>query len=720
MRPHRIIGGILFAGLLAVALLAGMSFKPGPSAAEEPAKFASYEELARYIKENTQMAQQFSRLYGRGLMPAGSIGAETKEMLRMDSSAAQITGQAEKSPAPDFSGTNIQVQGVDEADLVKTDGSYLYVISGDKLFILRAHTEGNARQLAEIKLDGQPTEAFINGDTLVVFGNGPEPETMYIRKYDVSDRSKPELLQDNKCDGYYVNSRMIGDYIYVVNNAPVYRAVPSTGATSKMRSVSPGEQEAKITLPRIITDGQARTIPPTEIYCFPYPDHSYRYTTILTLSAQKSYAPVRSKTFLTGMSQHLYMSRDNIYLTGSKAPDFKLYTGKLLDGLAAAVPPDVAEKIKAERNSGRDYGTQLQRVEQILDDYLSRADYDKALALEEKIAAYRDKWHRDMARDQNKTVIYKLAIENDRVEYRTRGEVDGQVLNQFSMDEYDGRFRIATTSRGFWFAGPPNPKNNVYVLDENLEITGKLLGLAPTERIYSARFMGDRAYLVTFREVDPLFVIDLKDPTAPRVLGELKIPGYSNYLHPYDENHLIGIGREVAVLPQPQPDPARPMVMPPPTRQLGVKIALFDVSNPSAPREVAKYVVERDDSESPALHDHRAVLFNKERNLLVLPISYMPQFRIMAIEEPGRKIAPDKQGWQGAYVFDISPRQGIRLRGKVEHPATLATDKHYSLHRYNSVQRSLYIEDVLYTISHRAVKLNDLENLRELKQIDLR
>ncbi|MCG8401217.1 MAG: hypothetical protein MJA84_06430, partial [Firmicutes bacterium] len=101
MRPHRIIGGILFAGLLAVALLAGMSFKPGPSAAEEPAKFASYEELARYIKENTQMAQQFSRLYGRGLMPAGSIGAETKEMLRMDSSAAQITGQAEKSPAPD-------------------------------------------------------------------------------------------------------------------------------------------------------------------------------------------------------------------------------------------------------------------------------------------------------------------------------------------------------------------------------------------------------------------------------------------------------------------------------------------------------------------------------------------------------------------------------------------------------------------------------------------
>lgn len=716
MHVRGILGGILLLSLLGVALLAGAAYKPEPSAASEPARFKSYEELVQYIEENTRVAGQFSALFGRGMAPAGIAGAEPGIMMqdssgaegtmkRMESAAGRDAGQAaELTGAPDYSGTNVQVQGVDEADLVKTDGTYLYVISGQELFVMKAYPAGQARRESTIKFDGHPGEAFINGDTLVVFGNGPEPETMFVHKYDVTNRANPRLVQENKCDGYYVNSRMIGNHVYAVINTPVYRS-GATGGTGK------------VTLPRITTNGQVRTIPATEIHWFPYPDHYYRYTTIITLNTGDNAVPV-SKTFLTGVSQNLYVSTGNIYLTGNKTPDFNLYTGKLMDGLAAMVPAEIADQLRALRNSNQDYTQQLVRAEEIIDNHINQLSYDQAMVLEEKITALRDKWYRDIAREQQKTAIYKLAINGGRVEYRCRGEVDGRVLNQFSMDEHNGHFRIATTSEGFWFAGPPNPRNNVYVLDENLQVKGSLLGLAPTERIYSARFMGDRAYLVTFRQVDPLFVIDLKDPAEPKVLGELKIPGYSDYLHPYDENHLIGIGREVTVSPEPVPGPIRPMVMPPPTTQRGVKIALFDVSNPTSPKEVAKYVVERDDSDSPALRDHRAMLFNRDKNLLVLPISYRMPFRIM-VDQPGQEILPVEQGWEGAFVFEISPEKGIRLRGKIEHPAA-KIDSGKGYYESNSVKRSLYIENVLYTVSDRMVKMNDLDSLRQIKQVNLR
>ncbi|MDI6884716.1 MAG: beta-propeller domain-containing protein, partial [Hadesarchaea archaeon] len=163
------------------------------------------------------------------------------------------------------------------------------------------------------------------------------------------------------------------------------------------------------------------------------------------------------------------------------------------------------------------------------------------------------------------TIIHKISIANGTIEYKSQGEVPGQVLNQFSMDEYQGYFRIATTTG--WMG-----QNNVYVLDGNLDIVGRLEGLAPGESIYSARFIGSRAYLVTFKKVDPLFVIDLEDPKNPRALGELKIPGYSDYLHPYDETHLIGVGKDTVDMGSF-------------AWYQGIKIALFDVSDPENPRE---------------------------------------------------------------------------------------------------------------------------------------
>lgn len=257
-------------------------------------------------------------------------------------------------------------------------------------------------------------------------------------------------------------------------------------------------------------------------------------------------------------------------------------------------------------------------------------------------------------------------------------------------------------------------------MDEKLDVVGKLEGLAPGERIFSARFMGGRVYLVTFRRIDPLFVIDLKNPVSPKVLGELKIPGYSDYLHPYDENHLIGIGKEVPVQPDPVPLSGEPsasgrmsLIVPPaPVREQGVKIALFDVSNPSKPVEVSKYVVDKIYSDSEVSRNHKAFLFSKNRKLMALPVSYPENWPIT-----GKSLfRPYYRQWQGMYVFNISPSEGISLKGTIEHPYKKDIDGYLV---NEAVSRAAYINEVFYTISQGAVKMSSMEDLKEIKTIGL-
>jgi uncharacterized secreted protein with C-terminal beta-propeller domain len=276
------------------------------------------------------------------------------------------------------------------------------------------------------------------------------------------------------------------------------------------------------------------------------------------------------------------------------------------------------------------------------------------------------------------------------------------VLNQFSMDEYDGYFRVATTTHG------EKPLNNVYVLNMALNITGSLEGLAPGETIYSARFMGERCYVVTFRNIDPLFVIDLSNPDAPKVLGELKITGYSSYLHPYDETHIIGIGKETVAERE---DFAW---------YQGVKISLFDVSDVNNPEVVDNVTIGHRGTDSPVLWDHKAFLFDKERNLLVIPVL---EAKVDESLYPG-EVRPDAYGrpvWQGAYVFDISIDDGLQLRGKITHVENITDPEqgYYYFYSPFAVERSLYIDDVLYTISDAKIMMNSLDNLDYINEVKL-
>ena len=606
---------------------------PGPS---EISRFSSYQELKEFVNVNTQ----------------------DKDMLitpgRFWSGSAEEEGDAAAPAASGYSTTNIQVAGVDEADIVKTDGAYIYLVSGNRTIIVKAYPPEQAQVLSEIELEGTVIGIFINEDRLVVF----EDETPYypyydvrwgsverfympyrspktcIKVYDVSDRENPRLQREISADGQYVSSRMIGDYAYVVINEPVY------------------EQDDELKLPIIYSGGNETEIPATDIYYSDVSDYYYMYTTIIAINTQNDDQEPTYETILLGASSNLYVSPDNIYLT------FPVW------------------------------GTGM-------------GDFEK-------------------------TSIHRIHIAGDQIEPVASGEVLGMVLNQFSMDEYDGYFRVATTTNEgsmlglrsligelVDYLGVPTTTdwapslNHIYILDMDLNIVGSLKGLAPGERIYSARFMGKRGYLVTFKQVDPLFVIDLENPYDPQVLGYLKVTGYSDYLHPYDETHIIGIGKETT--------DAGTFAW-----YQGVKISLFDVTDVSDPVEISKYEIGDRGTDSPVLWDHKAFLFDKSRNLLVIPVleakvdetKYSEADLVWAYGEPV---------YQGAYVFDVSLEGGLQLKGRITHIEDSGDPEQDYYYYYSpfSVERSLYIENVLYTISDAKIMMNSLENLEYINEVEL-
>jgi hypothetical protein len=310
------------------------------------------------------------------------------------------------------------------------------------------------------------------------------------------------------------------------------------------------------------------------------------------------------------------------------------------------------------------------------------------------------------------TVVYKFALNNGSVTYQYKGEVPGTILNQFSMDEHDGFFRVATTE----YTRTGEPTNHLYILDESMGLAGKIENIAPGERMYSARFMGNRGYLVTFKTVDPLFAMDLSDPYHPKILGALKIPGYSDYLHPYDEDHLIGFGKDTVETGGG-------------AFYLGMKISMFDVTDVENPREMFTEVIGDRGTDSPLLYNHKALLFSKEKNLLAFPVQLAELPASGQGKVPGQGEAPS-QGkvpdygvftFQGAYVYTIDMHFGFQLKGRVTHLTRedLLKSGNYGADGAKYVQRILYINDTLYTASDFMLKATGLTDMTEKGSVRL-
>jgi len=540
--------------------------------------FTSKDDIKQFIQNNRMSYSN------NGLFSIGMMKAETTSVQSLSADSARSSG------ASDYSTTNVQVEGVDEGDFVKNDGKYIYMIKGNELVIVEAYPAEDAEVVSKTSINGTPTQIYLNGDRLAVTGtrgsydketiNGKFYQNYYnsntfIYVYDIYDKEEPRLENSIEIQGNYVNSRMIGKYVYAVVQERV--------------------NYPDVQLPEIKQEGEEQEIQPGDIEYIEYPDYGYSYTHVAALDITLDDAQPEDQVYLLGTSVTIYASQENLYLTHQIRGNMEKGVGEL--GLIST----------------------------------------------------------------EKTAIHKISLNKEMIGYKGKGEVPGHILNQFSMDEFDGNFRIATTI-GQVSRNGAGSTNNVYVLDEGLNVIGRLENLAPGEKIYSARFMGEKGYLVTFKKVDPLFVIDLSNPANPKVLGELKIPGYSDYLQPYDENHIIGIGKDAVEAEEGNF-----------AWYQGIKVALFDVSDVENPKEIDNMVIGDRGTDSEALRDHKAVLFSKDKNLLVLPISlyeisqpeYYEDGNGEPVQRPGNTYG--QFVWQGAYALKISPEEGISVAGKITH-----------------------------------------------------
>ncbi|MDO9592515.1 MAG: beta-propeller domain-containing protein, partial [Erysipelotrichaceae bacterium] len=286
------------------------------------------------------------------------------------------------------------------------------------------------------------------------------------------------------------------------------------------------------------------------------------------------------------------------------------------------------------------------------------------------------------------TEIYKLNIENG-VKLLSSGKVDGYLINQFAMDEHDGKLRVATTTQKYKQNQEWETENHVFVLDSNMKEVGHLGKIATGESIYSVRFLGDRVYMVTFEQIDPFFVIDLST-NQPKILGELKIPGFSNYLHPIEGNLVFGIGKDVKV-----ESDGRLVTG-------SLKISLFNVADELNPKEVANLMIGSEYTYSEALYDHKAVLYVKNKNLLAFTVN---DYNIAVSSD-------DKYYYTNQAIFvTVDPNGNLVLKNKVEQkPNSKDIDP--------TIQRIIHIDNYVYLLSDKMFTVLDIDTLAIVKQIN--
>ena len=660
-------------------------------------KFSSQDELKAFLQKvaERQNAGYGGHTFGGIVMDRATAPYPPANQLLPPSVGAPVPlseSPTYGSAGVDFSTTNAQVYGVDEPDFLKNDGKYVYILSNDKLSIIDAYPAEGAKVILKVGLDvqGQSLQnMFLNKDRLVIFYQGqgekysieeygyiPTPiysPTTHALVLDISDKENPKVVKNYEVSGYYNNARMIGDNVYFVVNNNVDYPVPL--------------------LPTVMESSKSIMTP--DVYYFDNPEDYYTFNTVAALDIFGG--EINAETFMIGSASTIYVSEDSIYITYLKNLPYPYYEThnkeKFFILIVPLLPEDVQEKIKSIENSNLDPHGKWLQISDLLQDTYNKMPKDEKDKLFDKIQKALAEYESRIAQETQKTVIHKIGMNRLALKYSAKAEVPGRLLNQFSMDEFNNMFRIATTSE-FYTQQGSMLYNNVYVLDENLKIVGSLEKIAPKESIYSARFMGNRLYLVTFERLDPFFVIDLSTDT-PKVLGELKMPGYSNYLHPYDEDHIIGIGKETIENKYGG------------IQALGVKVALFDVSDVHNPVTVGVYTIGDQGTDSEVLWDHKALLFDKNKNVLSIPIQTN-----MCNSQPAKDICTEARFWRGFYVFGIDPRDGFTLKGKVEHSNIIDYDYVYQ-------SRSFYIGDVLYTVAGNLMKMSDLKDMSEINHIKL-
>lgn len=568
--------------------------------------------------------------------------AQWGEVNTIDDATYDTTSEGNYSGSKDYSETNIQVEGVDEADIVKTDGDYIYSISENDVVITNVKDPANIKVESKIN-EKIPEDLILYKDKLVIISTDKgryygESDTI-VSIYDISDKANPKEVKSFELYEPYYTTRCIDNKLYIFSSG--FLRVKG-GKVVRDYKEDNKVQELSLDKIKYLKDS-----------------YSNMQTLIAEVDLDNLDKKIELDSYLIDMS-NAYVSENNIYLANEK------YSfGDDIKPLDIFGPKGIFVIFES-----LDY------------------TYDEI------------------------TTIYKFNInKNKGVSYNTKTDMEGSIINQYSMDEKDGNLRIALDGED---------GTRIAILDDKLHLLGETESVAEDEEMRASRFVGDKAYLVTYETTDPLFVVDLSDVKNPTILGELKIPGYSTYLHPYDENHLIGIGMdtEEKITRDEFGEVVSSWAV-----VTGMKMSLFDVSDVNNPKQISETKIGDSRTVSAVLTNPKALLFSKEKELIAIPVNnYQEDFAIEDIEDyddvSDAFISYNKPYIsEGYFVYNINLENGFNLKGVITHEKS---ESEYSYYNNSKLLRGLYIEDNLYTVSENAIKVNKLDNLDEISKLSLK
>lgn len=553
------------------------------------------------------------------------------------------------SGSKDYSTTNIQVANVDEADITKTDGDYIYSLSENNVIITDVRIPEDIKIASKISSYGSAPEDLILYQNKLVVISASTSSSSYRRNtvvevFDITNKEKPVKVKSYTLYEPYYTSRCINNNLYVISSGNLRKEDNKIA-----RYYTEGSVQKEIALDKIKYLKDIKT---------------NKQTLISNIDLDNIDADVNVNSYLIDIS-NCYVSENGIYLLNEDYNyDSDIPPISTLFSFAGAFGPFLYEEYNNSSTS----------------------------------SSY-------------KTEIYKFDILDDgSIKYASKAKVNGQTINQYSLDEYNGNLRVALYD---------NNGSRVVVFDNKLNKIGESANVAKGEKMYSSRFIGNKLYFVTFKNMDPLFVVDLSEPTSPKVLGELKIPGYSTYLHPYDENHLIGIGMQTEENIRRD---SSGKVISSGARITGMKMALFDISNVSNPIEISNIIIGDSRTTSAILTNPKALLFSKEKELIAIPVNnYSDDFEIAYSDSTSSVISSytnNNKSYlsEGYLVYKINLENGFNLKGLITHD-NAKTSYYYNTN--SRLLRGLYIDDNLFTVSETAVKVNKLDDLKQISELKI-
>ncbi|MCP4078569.1 MAG: hypothetical protein GY744_20595 [Gammaproteobacteria bacterium] len=599
--------------------------------------FNSCDELSTFLLDTVDQERRLIDYYGSD----DALSVPEVDTVQDSASGVMAPSGASTNAIKDYTTTNNQVTGVDEADFIKTEGDFTYIVTGGYFIIFDTWPAAQSEELARVKLAGNAADLFVYQDVAWIVSNvynydydvsradsliGFAPklnQLVHVSMFDIADRSTPRLIRETTLEGYYVDARRINTRIHMVTaaNIDIY-SLMENDTQLDIEDLLP-ELTDKLSITGETVSRTELISDCADIYR-PGTANGTGTMSVLSFDLSDPDSDIKRQTIISN-SGSIYANHQHLYLATNE-DNFWAWL-PVIEGEEAPLPG---------------------------------------------------------------TTFHKFSLQDNPV-YLASGRVDGYLINQFAMDEHNDLLRVVTTVSSWWI--DEDPVNSLFILEqsgEQLVERSKLTGLGKKgERIYAARFIGDKGFLVTFQQIDPLYTLDLSDPDKPRVAGELEVPGFSTYLHPLEDGLLLAIGRDVD--------------------NNSMKLSLFDISDFDNPGLLDSEIIGFG-SYSEAEYSHKAFTWFEKEKLLALPVTHWSY-----------SINPDSYTYSdvfnGLKLYKVDRETGFESFGEIDHSNFYHNELDNFWYYPEAVRRSFFVSDTeensyLYSISSRGMKVNAVLDLQ--------